>query len=201
MNDHWSTVKKKLKASGITVPDVDDAKLAAYSREGMSKDPVENLAYGYGLDLCDKFDPATKQRWEFKLVVPKDEDITAAQEALTAETVGYEAAVNRIGGPVSRLVAIHLFNALIQNRVSFADAKGLKLKEWGSTSAFATLKSPFSLVPLSYAYGPRTLNESFAVALASLAVDDLSRITHSQVKERFKDLVVHIVNDARPSNS
>lgn len=201
MNDKWSTVQKKLKASGINVPDVDDAKLASYSREGTGKDPVENLAYGYGLDLCEKFNPVAKQRWELKLVLPKEFDITTVQEALDSETVSFEAAVNRIRGPVTRLVAIHLFNALIKNRVSFADAKGLKLKEWGSTSTFATLKTPFSLVPLSYAYGPRTINESFAVALASLAIDDLSRIAHSQVKERFKDLLVHIVNDANPSNS
>jgi hypothetical protein len=193
VKQHWSTAKQKLTASGITAPDVDDETLSKFAREGVGSDVVDNLVYGYGLSLCDKFSPEDKRTWELKLVLPKEEDVTAAQNALEANT-SFQAAVESLSKPVTRLVAVHLFNALIFNRVSVADAKGIKLTEWGSTSTFATRKTPFSLVPLSYAYGPRTLNESYAAALAGLVSDGLSRITHTQVRERFKELVVELAS-------
>lgn len=192
MKQAWQTARDRLRAVGVEAPDVDAATLEVYAREGTHSDPVENLVYGYGLALYDAFDGDQLNTWKLKLVFPEGSDCEAAQQALSGETISYEAAVNKLAGPVTRLVAIHLYNALKANRVSLANAKDLDLSTWGATEAFYKGQTPFSLVPLTYAYGPRWLSDSFAAALEALAVDQLAKVTHSQVKDRFRKLIVEL---------
>ena len=144
----------------------------------------------YGWFLCDHFDAEQCARWERKLVFPKREQLEQVQHLLKqGNGKSFSELVRSISEPVTRLVAIHTFNALIANGVSFANARTVDLRDWGATTGFFAMEAPFSLLPLLGAYCPRDLYESYASAFESLALDDLAPVRHSQVRDFFASLI------------
>jgi len=134
-------------------------------------------------------------RWKHKLVLPTNEQIGAIQDRITAGNQ-YAQVVESFAGPVDRLVAIHVVNALIANKVRVAECRNIDVRKWGSTADFCGLKRYYSLTPLISAYCSRGLYENYGSAFANVALG-LELATHSAVSSAFKKLVVELAQAAR----
>lgn len=135
--------------------------------------------------------------WRLKLVLPTVAQIDAFQARLNGGYTSYAAVVESLQTPIDRLVASHLANAMMANGQAFAGAANVDIRKWGPTQEFANLRRFYSLVPLTSAYCPRTLDKEFGSAFAACVVYDLKTVTHSSVKEALQQLLERIINSAR----
>lgn len=135
--------------------------------------------------------PVVAARWKHKLVLPTSEQIGAVQDRISSGP--YTQVVESFTNPVDRLVAIHVVNALIANRVRVAECKNIDIRQWGATSDFCRRKRYYSLTPLISAYCSRSLYENYGSAFANVALC-LELATHSAVSASFKKLVVDLAS-------
>lgn len=157
--------------------------------DGVDPDTQFQAAVGaVALDVFRKMDEKQRQRWELALFQVNPASFRLIQEALKSSS-GFKEAVESLESPVTRLVAIHLFNALIKGGVSYTTAQSADLSQWGSTAELVSGKRLCSLLPLLGAYAPARLYGYFPDAVTSLVVDGLKPITYSEVRSTFADVV------------
>ena len=135
--------------------------------------------------------------WRQKLTLPTVSQIDAFQTRLNGGYKSYAEVVESLQTPIDRLVASHLANSMMANGQAFAGACNVDIRKWGPTQEFANLRRFYSLVPLTSAYCPRTLDREFGSAFASCVVYDLKTVLHSSVKEALKQILERVINSAR----
>jgi hypothetical protein len=163
-------------------------------RSGPTQDQV--LASACAAIATQVYKDLTEERenqWKLALFYPTATSSNLIRQALIAGT-SFQQAVESLSSPVTRLVAIHCFNALIRSGMSFEDAKNVDLSKWGSTADLATGKRPCSLLPLLGAYAPVRLYSYFPDAVTALVMNGLNQITYSEVRSKFSEVVKAVFN-------
>jgi len=158
------------------------------------QEPAKILVIEFGHRLVMGFNPIQKARWTEKLVHPLKEQVDAAQHALEQGHATYSKAVESLKTAVGRLVAIHLYNGLIFNQITIAEAAKVDLRSWGTTSQLANLSVPFSLIPLLSAYAPKKVYDDYGVALSDLAFNSMKSVKETTVGEAFKTLIMSVAS-------
>lgn len=161
------------------------------------KDARPILLEQFGLVLYEKCGQQAAALWEQKLALPSDEQIAAVQLRLGHGFATYRELVESFKTAMDRLVALHVVNALNASGVSAANAREVKLKEWGATSEYAAGQRPHTLIPLLSAYAPRRLADSFGLALADHVLNKLSTVREGSVRESVRGLMLGILELAR----
>lgn len=146
-----------------------------------------------GFARANQFSEATAQTWKLALVPSSLTRVRTIQQHLVSSD-SFMDALDKMDMPVTRLLAVHLFNGLIYGGMSFANAKTVSLEQWGATSDLVFGKKLFSLLPLLGAYAPELVATSFPIALTELVANNLGSITHSDVKAEFSNLIVQVFN-------
>jgi hypothetical protein len=142
--------------------------------------------------------------WQKKLSIPTEEQIDAFALKLADPEVRktcqtYEQLVSGYpskGHAVDRLVAVHFSNALMANNLPFRDSQGVDIKHWGPTAEFASRKRYHSLIPLTSAYCPKEVHESFGCAFAELVVSNLNCCRDKSVAYALKGTILNVVRRA-----
>lgn len=163
--------------------------LKSANQEQQFRSAVEAIA----LEVYTGMDDLVATIWSNALYKTNAATVMLIREAVT-ENSGYEAAVQSLQSPIVRLIAVHLFNALIKSGVSYENAKGVDFATWGGTSALASGGSIFSLLPLLGAYAPARVYTYFPESIASLVCDKLGCITHSEVRAAYTDVLKSAFN-------
>jgi hypothetical protein len=152
-----------------------------------------HIVRAIGFNQQERFTPETAGKWSQALIPASLTRVKTIQQHLRS-AVSFEAALGEMDMPVTRLLAIHLFNALISAGTSFANAQSVDFEKWGSTQDLVFGKSMFSLLPLLGAYAPRLTATCFPIALTELVCNNLSCVTHSDVRAEFSNLIVECFN-------
>lgn len=161
------------------------------------KDPRPVLLEQFGQVLYEKCGQKAACLWEQKLALPSDEQVAAVQLRLGHGFATYRELVESFKTAMDRLVALNFCNALNASGVSAANAREVKLKEWGATSEYANGQRPHSLIPLLSAYAPRRLGESFGLTVADQVLNKLSTVREGSVRESVRGLTLGILELAR----
>jgi hypothetical protein len=103
----------------------------------------------------------------------------------------YKSLVESFSGAVERLVALHLSNALIYNRVPCKDAQQVNVLEWPCTCDLATGKEPYSILPLLGAYCERNCWESFPESFACYAMNSV-KCGRADVAKKLAEVIVTV---------
>ena len=151
----------------------------------------------FGLVLYEKCGQQAAQLWEQKLALPSDEQIAAVQLRLGHGFGTYRELVESFKTTMDRLVALHIANALNASGVSAANAREVKIREWGATAEYANSQRPHSLIPVLSAYAPRRLADSFGLAFADHVLNRLTTVREGSVREATRGLVLGILELAR----
>lgn len=131
----------------------------------------------------ERLTPRSRLTWEQKLVSPKARVVEQIENFIN-EGVPLGVIYTKFSDAVSRLVAIHVANALIK---SGGYAHGVPLNDHPATSAFVKGDRPFSLIPLLSVYGGAHCNE-FKFA-ACMWLFGNSQVTESSTQAAFEGLL------------
>jgi hypothetical protein len=155
-----------------------------------------HITKALGFARMAMFTDEEKERWNLALIHAAQTRVQKVKFQLStaATATNFNEILDSIDLPVTKLLAIHLFNALIAGGMSFANAKDVDFDEWGSTSEMALGHKPFSLIPLLGAYAPRGIATIYSEALADLVCNGLNSVTHSDVRSEFSNLIVELFN-------
>lgn len=153
-----------------------------------------HITRAVGFDRASKFTEETANRWKLALVPASLTRVRTIQQHL-ASSASFSDALQKMDMPVTRLLAIHLFNGLIAGGMSFANAQTADLEKWGATSDLVFGKKLFSLLPLLGAYAPQLVATCFPIALTDLVANNLNSVTHSDVRAEFSNLIVEVFNE------
>lgn len=165
-----------------------------YKVRGPSSDQILVSACGsIATQVYRNLSEEMEEKWRLALFSPTPTVVATVQRALSDST-SFVDAVNSLGSPITRLVAIHLFNALIKSGVAFEDAKNIDLSQWGCTADLATGRRSCSLLPLLGAYSPSRLYSYFPDAVTSLVINGMSQIAYSDVRGKFSEIVRDVFN-------
>jgi hypothetical protein len=163
--------------------------LKSADKEQQFRSAVEAVA----LEVYTGMDDLAVTIWSNAFYKTNPAAVTLIREAVTG-SVGYEEAVASLQSPIVRLIAIHLFNALIKSGTSYESAKGLDFSTWGGTTSLASGGTVFSLLPLLGAYAPARIYTYFPESIASLVCDRLSCVTHGEVRAAYADVLKSAFN-------
>lgn len=155
---------------------------------------IVHITRAIGFAQAEKFTEETRQRWQLALVPASLTRVRTIQQHLASST-SFNDALDKMDMPVTRLLAIHLFNGLIAGGMSFANAQTADLEKWGATSDLVFGKKMFSLLPLLGAYAPQLIATNFPLALVELVANNLGSVTHSDVRAEFSNLIVQVFNE------
>lgn len=172
----------------------DSVVLYANFLNGSDKDRLHAVLREFGKILFTKLSDDAKETWQKKLVTPTEAQIEALQAKLNVEAdIDYETIISNMATPVDKLVAIHVFNALIKNNITAPNARYLDLRQAGPTSEFCNLERPYSIAPLTSAYaGDERVHENFHDAFASYAVDELQVMRNQAVRKELQQLIFKV---------
>jgi hypothetical protein len=100
----------------------------------------------FGLLLLRKAGAHAQERWEKKLVLPKESQISAVQQrlqdaAIRAANKTYREVVETFNTAMDRLVCLNISNALLANGVQFPSSQGIDIKVTALLLSTATEKS------------------------------------------------------------
>jgi hypothetical protein len=137
---------------------------------------------------------ALRRVWQLKLALPTKDQVDAFQLRLNQGFKSYRAVVESLHAPVDRLVAIHLANAMIANKLAFAGASNVDIRTWGPTSQYACLKRYHSLNPVVGAYVPQKVYMNFGEAVAESVLNNMKIASHTQVAKGIQGIIEKIVN-------
>lgn len=144
-----------------------DGKSIVLMYNGAAESPraSQDLLEVYGELIIQSAGAVGAEIWEKKLTLALPETVAEFTEKLQSKKfTSYRSLVESFDGAVARLTALHLANALIWHRVSFAGAFNVNVLEWPQTASFAQGQAPYSLVPLVSAYCDPDVWKSFPVA-------------------------------------
>ena len=132
-------------------------KIAAYPMLAQMEDwrSVRQLCQAVGCALWSGLPKFGKDRWKMKLVSATEAE-TSQFYAACGAAASWKDAVSSIAQAVPRLVAIHISNALIANRVPFSQA--CRNEAHPCTESLRSGAARYSLIPLLSAYAPQLIN-------------------------------------------
>jgi hypothetical protein len=156
----------------------------------------------FGKILLRKAGDRNRIRWERKLVLPSEKQIAAVQEKLSsadfrANNSTYRELVESFNTSMDRLVALNITNALLANGMPFPSSQGVKVKEWGPVSEYATGKKFHSIIPFTSAYAPRDVHADFGVAFAEMVINKMRSIREASTARALTGLITEICEEAR----
>jgi hypothetical protein len=154
----------------------------------------------FGETLYQQLSDIDKRHWEKKHSLPTAQQIDAFNSKINAsnqKVTTYKELVDTFSTAVDRLVALNLSNALLANGVSFGSVRGIDVRSYGATSAYANLKRYHSLLPLASAYADRLFNAYYGAAFAALIVNDLKNVRESSVAAALRRLISGLADRAR----
>jgi hypothetical protein len=141
-------------------------------------------------------------RWDKKLVLPGEKQISAVQEKLSDESFRtqnstYRELVESFATAMDRLVALNITNALLANGMPFSSSVGVKITEWGPTSEYASMRKYHSIIPFTSAYAPREVHVDFGNAFAEMIINKMRAVRESSTGRVLTGLIGEIVDHAR----
>jgi hypothetical protein len=134
--------------------------------------------------------PQDREIWTRKLVF-EDSGIAANfnEKLQSGQFSSYKSIVESFDNSIHRLVALHLANALIYNRVPCG--QGINVLEWPQTTGLANGQIPYSILPLLGAYCDSDCWESFPRAFMHHVMGTV-RCARKEVAEKLADIVESI---------
>jgi hypothetical protein len=200
----WQELPDEADMDGVALTPADEPVIRLFPNLPRNPRAGECVLREFGHFILRRGGDRAERIWENKLCIPEDAQITEFQNKLNDESLrktchSYEEVIQTYptkGNSVTRLVAIHLSNALIANNIPYADSVGVDIRSWGPTVEFASLKKYYSLVPLTSAYCPKTLHEDFGVAFAELIVNNLNKVQDKSVAYALKAVIRNVLKRA-----
>jgi hypothetical protein len=156
----------------------------------------------FGLLLLRKAGAHCQERWEKKLALPKESQISAVQQrlqdaAIRAANKTYREVVETFNTAMDRLVCLNVSNALLANGVQFPSSTGIDIKVWGPTSEYSCGKRYHSLIPYTSAYAPREVHNCYGCAFAEMIVNKMRSIRESSTAKALEALIREIAEQAK----
>jgi len=136
----------------------------------------------------DRMTPRSRLTWQHKLVTPRARTIEQIEHHINSG-VPLRVVYQKFSDAVSRLVAIHITNALVK---SGGYAHGVPLAEHPSTADFVSGKRPFSLTPLLSVYSGAMMDD-FKAAAGTWLFGGV-QVTESSTKQALEDLLASMFN-------
>jgi len=87
-------------------------------------------------------------------------------------------------------------NALIANHVPYRDSEGVKIRMWGPTLEYATLKRYHTLAAVVPAYTPSEFCHCFGKLFAEYVLNDMKSVSESTVAQGLRELVIAVSEKA-----
>lgn len=192
------------EGDGVALTPANEPKIYLFPNLTQNPRAGESVLREFGAFILRRGGERAENIWEKKLCVPEDSQITEFADKLADESLrktchSYDDVIQTYpskGNSVTRLVAIHLANALIANNIPYTDSVGVDIRKWGPTVEFANLKKYYSLVPLTSAYCPKTIHEDFGVAFAELIVNGLNKVQDKSVAYALKGIIRNVLKRA-----
>jgi hypothetical protein len=200
--DRWTVEESQSQPCAVGALYVGDNKIVTYPMLKQLEPwrATRQLACAVGCALWSSMPDTKKQKWKSKAVNALESDV--AQFWAACKTAGsWSAVVQSVKQAVPRLVAIHLSNALIANRVPFTQAAANQ--EHPCTEGVRTSAALFSLIPLLSAYAPQLIHyvppdhvctdgSDFKDFFAELATGGLECIGETSVRQAVKTLILQV---------
>ena len=197
--DRWTIEESQSQPCAVGALYVGDNKIVTYPllKQMEPWRAIRQLACAVGCGIWSTMPPQKQQKWKTKSVNALESDVAQFWAACqTAES--WNAALQTIKQAVPRLVAIHLSNALIANRVPFSQAAANQ--EHLSNEGVRTGATTFSLIPLLSAYAPQLIHyvppehvctdgSDFKEFFAECATGGLECIGETSVRQAAKVLI------------
>jgi hypothetical protein len=156
----------------------------------------------FGKLLFRKAGDRNRIRWEKKLALPTEKQITAVQEKLAsqdfrAQNTTYRELVESFSTAMDRLVALNITNALLANGMPFSSSVGVNIKQWGPVAEYTNGKKFHSMIPFTSAYAPRDVHVDFGVAFAEMIINKMRSIREGSTARALTGLITEICEEAR----
>ncbi len=136
----------------------------------------------------DRLTPRSRLTWAQKLVSPRARTIEQIEHHI-GSGVPLAVVYQKFSDAVSRLVAIHITNALVK---SGGYSHGVPLAEHPSTAAMVAGDRPFSLIPLLSVYGGYGMDD-FKLAAGQWLFGGV-QVTESSTKDALEGLLASMFN-------
>jgi hypothetical protein len=156
----------------------------------------------FGKLLLRKAGAHSQERWEKKLILPKESQIAAVQSrfqdaAIRAANNTYREVVETFTTAMDRLVALNISNALLANGVGFSSSQGIDIKVWGPTAEYSSGKKYHSIIPFTSAYAPREVHDCYGCAFAEMVINKMRSIRESSTAKALESLIREIAEQAK----
>jgi hypothetical protein len=156
----------------------------------------------FGLLLLRKAGAHCQERWEKKLLVPRESQIAAVQgrlqdAAIRAANRYYRDVVETFTTAMDRLVCLNIGNALLANGVEFPSSQGIDIKVYGATSEYSCGKKYHSIIPLTSAYAPREVHNCYGCAFAEMIINKMRSIRETSTAKALESLIREIAEQAK----
>lgn len=156
----------------------------------------------FGLLLLRKSGAHCQERWEKKLLVPYESQISAVQSrlqdaAIRAANSTYREVVETFTTAMDRLVALNVFNALLANGVCFPSSQGIDIKVWGPTAEYSSGRKYHSIIPFTSAYVPREVHNCYGCAFAEMVINKMRSIRETSTAKALEVLIRDIADQAK----
>lgn len=136
----------------------------------------------------DRMTPRSRLTWQYKLVTPRARTVEQIEHHINSG-VPLRVVYQKFTDAVSRLVAIHITNALVK---SGGYSHGVPLREHPGTADFVEGTRPFSLVPLLSVYGGYGMDD-FKLAAGCWLFGGV-QVTESSTKQALEGLLASMFN-------
>lgn len=156
----------------------------------------------FGLLLLRKSGAHCQERWEKKLTLPKESQISAVQSrfqdaAIRAANNTFRDVVETFNTAMDRLVCLNISNALLANGVGFPSSQGIDIKVWGPTAEYSSGKKYHSLIPFTSAYAPREVHNCYGCAFAEMIINKMRSVRESSTAKALEGLIREIAEQAK----
>ncbi len=197
----WQAIKwREIPGQAAADAELDGDSILLYPRLAANPHGSEIVLREFGAFLYAQLPDADKRHWEKKHSLPTAQQIDAFNSKINtpdSKWTTYKNLTDSFSTAVDRLVVLNLSNALLANGVSFGSVRGIDVRSYGATSAYANLKRYHSLLPLTTAYADRLFNASYGAAFAALIVNDLKNVRESSVAAALRRLIIGLADRAR----
>lgn len=160
-----------------------------YADFGKSNRATQDLLEAVGDLILQKAGKVGQQIWKRKLCLANDGTASSFTQKLGSKQFStYRSVVESFTGAIERLIALHLANALISQRLSIEDAYNIDVANWPATTQFASGKKAYSIIPLATAYCDPSCVESYGHAFYCRVMSKLA-CGRKDVKEAFVGVI------------
>jgi len=156
------------------------------------------LAREFGLYVLARGANEAKAVWENRATKAEPGVVSAFQLKLKSGTfASYRDIVEDFKTAVDRFTALNIANALIANRVPFADSAQIELVKWGPTCEYAEGRRRHPIDALLGAYCPARMTSCFGEAFADAVLNELRSVRESSTAAELRKLVEEVAELSR----